>query len=346
MKKKALIFGVTGQDGSHLADFLLKKGYQVIGIKRRSSSFNTKRIDHLLFTDEIIKPKNNFKLMYGDLTDSSNILRIIKSTKPDEIYNLGAQSHVRTSFDIPEFTANVDALGSLRILEAIRVLNLQKKTRYYQASTSEIFGNTEIPQNEKTPFRPRSPYAISKLYAYWTTVNYRKAYKIFAVNGILFNHEGPRRGETFVSRKITRAVVEIYKNKRNFFTLGNLNAKRDWGSAKDYVESMWLMLKAKRASDYVISTGKSYSVRKFVEEAFKYIGVKIIWKGKGLNEIGVNKKTGKTHIKVDPVYFRPTDVDELRGDSSKARRELKWRPKTSFQKLVREMMESDLKEII
>ena len=346
MKKKALIFGVTGQDGSHLADFLLKKGYQVIGIKRRSSSFNTKRIDHLLFTDEIIKPKNNFKLMYGDLTDSSNILRIIKSTKPDEIYNLGAQSHVRTSFDIPEFTANVDALGSLRILEAIRVLNLQKKTRYYQASTSEIFGNTEIPQNEKTPFRPRSPYAISKLYAYWTTINYRKAYKIFAVNGILFNHEGPRRGETFVSRKITRAVVEIYKNKRNFFTLGNLNAKRDWGSAKDYVESMWLMLKAKRASDYVISTGKSYSVRKFVEEAFKYIGVKIIWKGKGLNEIGVNKKTGKTHIKVDPVYFRPTDVDELRGDSSKARRELKWRPKTSFQKLVREMMESDLKEII
>ena len=346
MKKKALIFGVTGQDGSHLADFLLKKGYQVIGIKRRSSSFNTKRIDHLLFTDEIIKPKNNFKLMYGDLTDSSNILRIIKSTKPDEIYNLGAQSHVRTSFDIPEFTANVDALGSLRILEAIRVLNLQKKTRYYQASTSEIFGNTEIPQNEKTPFRPRSPYAISKLYAYWTTVNYRKAYKIFAVNGILFNHEGPRRGETFVSRKITRAVVEIYKNKRNFFTLGNLNAKRDWGSAKDYVESMWLMLKAKRASDYVISTGKSYSVRNFVEEAFKYIGVKIIWKGKGLKEIGVNKKTGKTHIKIDPVYFRPTDVDELRGDSSKARRELKWRPKTSFQKLVREMMESDLKEII
>ena len=346
MKKKALIFGVTGQDGSHLADFLLKKGYQVIGIKRRSSSFNTKRIDHLLFTDEIIKPKNNFKLMYGDLTDSSNILRIIKSTKPDEIYNLGAQSHVRTSFDIPEFTANVDALGSLRILEAIRVLNLQKKTRYYQASTSEIFGNTEIPQNERTPFRPRSPYAISKLYAYWTTINYRKAYKIFAVNGILFNHEGPRRGETFVSRKITRAVVEIYKNKRNFFTLGNLNAKRDWGSAKDYVESMWLMLKAKRASDYVISTGKSYSVRNFVEEAFKYIGVKIIWKGKGLKEIGVNKKTGKTHIKVDPVYFRPTDVDELRGDSSKARRELKWRPKTSFQKLVREMMESDFKEII
>ena len=232
MKKKALIFGVTGQDGSHLADFLLKKNYQVIGIKRRSSSFNTKRIDHLLFTDEVIKPKNNFKLMYGDLTDSSNILRIIKSTKPDEIYNLGAQSHVRTSFEIPEFTANVDAIGSLRILEAIRVLNLQKKTKYYQASTSEIFGDTQIPQNEKTEFRPRSPYAIAKLYAYWSTVNFREAYKIFAVNGILFNHEGTRRGVDVVSRKITKAVSEIYHKKRNFFTLGNLNAKRDWGSAK------------------------------------------------------------------------------------------------------------------
>ncbi len=345
MKKKALIFGVTGQDGSHLADFLLKKNYQVIGIKRRSSSFNTKRIDHLLFTDEIIKPKNNFKLMYGDLTDSSNILRVIKSVKPDEIYNLGAQSHVRTSFDIPEFTANVDALGSLRILEAIRVLNLQKKTRYYQASTSEIFGNTEIPQNEKTPFKPRSPYAISKLYAYWTTINYRNAYNIFAVNGILFNHEGPRRGETFVSRKITRAVVEIFKKKRQFFTLGNLNAKRDWGSAKDYVQSMWLMLKAKNPSDYVISTGKSYSVKNFVEQAFKHIDINIKWRGKGLREVGYDKKNGKVYVKVDPIYFRPTEVDELRGDSSKAYRELKWKPKTSFKKLVSEMMESDLNEI-
>ena len=244
MKKKALIFGVTGQDGSYLADFLLKKKYQVIGVKRRSSSFNTERIDHLLFTDDVIKPKNNFKLIYGDLTDSSNILRIIKTFSPDEIYNLGAQSHVRTSFEIPEFTANVDAIGSLRILEAIRVLNLQKKTKYYQASTSEIFGNTQIPQNEKTAFRPRSPYA--KLYAYWSTVNFREAYNLFAVNGILFNHEGPRRGENFVSRKITKAVSEIYYNKRTFFTLGNLNAKRDWGSAKDYVKSMWLMLKAKK----------------------------------------------------------------------------------------------------
>ena len=310
MKKTALITGITGQDGSLLADFLLKKKYKVIGIKRRSSSFNTKRIDHL-YKDNVMKPKNNFQLVYGDLTDSSNILRLIESTKPDEIYNLGAQSHVHTSFQIPEFTANVDAFGALRILEAIRVLKLQKKTKYYQASTSEIFGNTHIPQNEKTPFKPTSPYAVSKLYAYWTTVNYRNAYGIFAVNGILFNHEGPRRGETFVSRKITRAVAEIYKNKRKFITLGNLNAKRDWGSAKDYVESMWLMLKAKKPSDYVISTGKSYSVKNFVEEAFKYINIKIIWKGKGLKEVGI-EKTGKVLIKVDPVYFRPTDVNELR----------------------------------
>ena len=341
-KKIALITGVTGQDGSYLTDFLLKKNYKVIGVKRRSSSFNTKRIDHI-YNDT--KQTKNFIPYYGDLTDSSNILRIIQSTKPDEIYNLGAQSHVHTSFEIPEYSANADALGTLRILEAIRILKLQKKTKFYQASTSEIFGNTSIPQNENTPFRPRSPYAISKLYAYWTTVNYREAYNIFAVNGILFNHEGPRRGETFVSRKITRAVAEIYKNKRNFFTLGNLNAKRDWGSAKDYVESMWLMLKAKKASDYVISTGRSYSVKNFVEEAFKFINIKISWKGKGLNEVGFDKKTGKIYVKVDPVYFRPTDVHELRGDSSKAKRELKWKPKTSFKKLVSEMMESDLKEI-
>ena len=341
-RKTALITGVTGQDGSYLTDLLLKKGYKVIGVKRRSSSFNTKRIDHI-YND--IRQSKNFIPYYGDLTDSSNILRIIQSTNPDEIYNLGAQSHVHTSFEIPEYSANADALGTLRILEAIRILKFQKKTKFYQASTSEIFGNTEIPQNENTPFRPRSPYAISKLYAYWTTVNYREAYNIFAVNGILFNHEGPRRGETFVSRKITRAVVEIYKNKRTFFTLGNLNAKRDWGSAKDYVESMWLMLKAKKPSDYVISTGKSFSVRKFVEEAFKYVDIKIIWKGKGLKEVGVNKSNGKIHVKIDPVYFRPTDVDELRGDSSKAKRELKWKPKTSFRQLVSEMMESDLNEI-
>ena len=344
MKKIALITGITGQDGSLLADFLLKKNYKVVGIKRRSSSFNTKRIDHL-YKENVMKPKNNFQLVYGDLTDSSNILRLIESTKPDEIYNLGAQSHVHTSFQIPEFTANVDAFGALRILEAIRVLRLQKKTKYYQASTSEIFGNTQIPQNEKTPFKPASPYAVSKLYAYWTTVNYRNAYGIFAVNGILFNHEGPRRGETFVSRKITRAVVEIYKNKRNYFSLGNLDAKRDWGSAKDYVESMWLMLKAKNPSDYVISTGKSHSVKNFVEKAFKYVDIDIGWRGKGLKEVGFDKKSGKVHIKVDPVYFRPTDVNELRGDSTKAKRELKWKPKTSFNKLVSEMMEADLNEI-
>ena len=341
-RKTALITGVTGQDGSYLTDFLLKKGYKIIGVKRRSSSFNTQRIDHI-YND--IKQSKNFIPYYGDLTDSSNILRIIQSTKPDEIYNLGAQSHVHTSFEIPEYSANADALGTLRILEALRVLKLQKKTKFYQASTSEIFGNTEIPQKETTPFRPRSPYAISKLYAYWTTVNYREAYDIFAVNGILFNHEGPRRGETFVSRKITRAVAEIYKGKRNFFTLGNLNAKRDWGSAQDYVESMWLMLKAKKPSDYVIATGKSYTVKNFVEEAFKYIKIKISWKGKGLKEVGYEKKTGKIYIKVDPVYFRPTDVNELRGDASKARRELKWKPKISFKELVGQMMDSDLNEV-
>ncbi|MDC3233449.1 GDP-mannose 4,6-dehydratase [Pelagibacteraceae bacterium] len=342
MRKTALITGVTGQDGSYLTDFLINKGYKIIGVKRRSSSFNTKRIDHI-YND--LKQSKNFIPYYGDLSDSSNILRIIQSTKPDEIYNLGAQSHVHTSFEIPEYSANTDALGALRILEAIRVLKLQKKTKFYQASTSEIFGNTGIPQNENTPFRPRSPYAISKLYAYWTTVNYRESYGIFAVNGILFNHEGPRRGETFVSRKITRAVSEIARKKRDFVTLGNLNAKRDWGSAKDYVESMWLMLKAKKPSDYVIATGKSFSVKQFVEEAFKHIDIKIGWRGKGLKEVGYDIKSNKILIKVDPVYFRPTEVNELRGDFSKARKELKWKPKTSFKELVKEMMISDLEEI-
>ena len=341
-RKTALITGVTGQDGSYLTDFLLNKGYKVVGVKRRSSSFNTKRIDHI-YND--LKQSNNFFPYYGDLTDSSNILRIVQSTKPDEIYNLGAQSHVHTSFEIPEYSANADALGTLRILEAIRVLKLKKKTKFYQASTSEIFGNTSIPQNENTPFKPRSPYATSKLYAYWTTVNYREAYGIFAVNGILFNHEGPRRGETFVSRKITRAVCEIHRKKRKYFTLGNLNSKRDWGSAKDYVESMWLMLKAKKPSDYVIATGKSHSVKNFVEEAFKFINIKILWKGKGLKEIGYDKKTGQILVKVDPIYFRPTEVDELRGDFSKAKKELKWKPKTTFNQLVKEMMISDLAEI-
>ena len=342
MKKTALIFGVTGQDGSYLTDLLLKKNYKVVGVKRRSSSFNTKRIDHIINSK---KPVKDFKYVYGDLTDSSNILRLIQSVKPNEIYNLAAQSHVRTSFEVPEFTANVDGLGCLRILEAIRILKLQKKTKFYQAATSEIFGNTEIPQNEKTTFRPRSPYAIAKLYAYWTTVNYREAYNIFAVNGILFNHEGPRRGETFVTKKITRAVAEIYRGKRKFFKLGNVNAKRDWGSAKDYVESMWLMLKAKKPSDYVVASGKSHTVKQFVEEAFKYIGIKIGWRGKGLNEVGYNKKNGDIYVKIDSVYFRPTEIDELRGDASKEKKELKWRPKTSFTSLVKEMMSSDLKEI-
>ena len=296
-----------------------------------------------MYKDNVVRPKNNFQLVYGDLTDSSNILRILQSTKPDEIYNLGAQSHVHTSFTIPEYTANVDAFGALRILEAIKILKLEKKTKYYQASTSEIFGNSGIPQNEKTPFKPRSPYAVAKLYAYWITVNYREAYNIFAVNGILFNHEGSRRGETFVTRKITRAVAEIYKKKK-FFTLGNLNSKRDWGSAKDYIESMWLMLKAKKPSDYVIATGKSYSVKQFVEEAFKHVNIRIIWKGKGLNEVGIDKISGRTLVKVDPLYFRPTEVFELRGDSSKAKRELNWKPKTSFKQLVKEMMISDLKD--
>ena len=339
MKKTALITGVTGQDGSLLTDFLLKKNYRIIGIKRRSSSFNTKRIDHIYDNPKFSK---SFIVVYGDLTDSSNVTRIIQKYKPDEIYNLGAQSHVLTSFEIPEYTSNVDALGTLRILESIRLLGLEKKTKFYQASTSEIFGNTEIPQNEKTSFRPTSPYAISKLYAYWTTVNYREAYNIFAVNGILFNHEGPRRGETFVTRKITRGIAEIVKKDKGCLLLGNLNAKRDWGSAKDYVESMWLMLQTKKPADFVISTGKSYSVRDFVSEAFKYVGIKIEWKGKGLNEIGINSKTKKALVKIDSVYFRPSDIKELRGDSSKAKKILKWKPKTSFKELVKEMMNNDL----
>ncbi len=341
-KKTALITGVTGQDGSYLTDFLLKKNYRVIGVKRRSSSFNTKRIDHVYNS---VKQAKNFIPYYGDLTDSSNLLRIVQATKPDEIYNLGAQSQVHTSFEIPEYSANADALGTLRLLEAIRILKLQNKTKFYQASTSEIFGNTDIPQNEKTPFKPRSPYAISKLYAFWTTVNYRDAYKIFAVNGILFNHESPRRGETFVSRKITRAVAEIFRKKRKFFTLGNLDAKRDWGFARDYVESMWLMLRAKKPSDYVIATGKSRTVKEFVEEAFKFINIKIAWRGKGLKEVGYNKKNGNILVKVDPVYFRPTEINELRGDASKAKKQLNWKPKTNFKDLVKEMMISDLKEI-
>ena len=340
-KKKALITGITGQDGSLLVDFLLKKNYKIIGIKRRSSSFNTKRIEHIYDNPKYSKI---FIPVYGDLTDSSNISRIIQTYEPDEIYNLGAQSHVLTSFEIPEYTSNVDALGTLRILEAIRNLKLKKKIKFYQASTSEIFGNTEVPQKETTRFKPTSPYAIAKLYAYWTTVNYREAYNIFAVNGILFNHEGPRRGETFVSRKITQAVTRIFNEKKGILKLGNLDTKRDWGSAKDYVESMWLMLQAKKPKDYVIATGKSYSVRQFVEEAFKNVDISIKWRGKGLKEVGFDNKTKKILVKIYQMYFRPTDIKELRGDFSKAKKELNWTPKTTFKQLVKEMIESDLKE--
>jgi len=340
-KKIALIIGVTGQDGSLLADFLIKKNYKVIGLKRRSSSFNTERINHL-YTHKHLP--NNFEPYYGDLTDSTNLIRIIKSTKPDEIYNLGAQSHVHTSFETPEYTANTDALGTLRVLEAIRILNLNKKTKFYQASTSEIFGNSKAPQNEKTAFKPESPYGTAKLYGYWITKNYRKAYSMFACNGILFNHEGPKRGETFVTRKITRAVAEIHLNKRNFFFLGNLDAKRDWGYAKDYVESMWLMLQQKKPDDYVISTGKSCSVRQFVEKSFKVIGIDIGWRGRGINEIGYNKATNKLLIKIDKNYFRPNEVHDLRGDSKKAKKILKFNPKVNIKKLIVIMIENEFKK--
>ena len=343
MKKKiALVTGITGQDGSLIADFLLNKNYKVIGMKRRSSSFNTQRIDHL-YKD--FQEKNDFIPFYGDLTDSTNILRVIQSVKPDEIYNLGAQSHVHTSFETPEYTANADGLGTLRILESIRILKLQKKTKFYQASTSEIFGNSKTPQNEKTPFMPESPYGTAKLYAYWTTINYRKAYNIFACNGILFNHEGPKRGETFVTRKITKAVAEIYKGKRKLFYLGNLDAKRDWGNAKDYVEAMWLMLQQKKPDDYVIATGKSRSVRDFVKKAFKVLNIEIKWKGKGVNEIGYDNKTKKTLIKIDPNYYRPNEIYNLKGDYSKAKKILGWKPKTSFDTMIKEMVYSDLKNI-
>jgi GDPmannose 4,6-dehydratase len=340
--KVALITGITGQDGSLLADYLINKNYKIIGLKRRSSSFNTERINHL-YKKNILNKK--FFPYYGDLTDSTSIVRTIQSTLPDEIYNLGAQSHVHTSFETPEYTANSDALGTLRILEAIKILKLNKKTKFYQASTSEIFGNTEVPQNEKTPFKPRSPYAIAKLYSYWQTINYREAYNIFAVNGILFNHEGPRRGETFVSRKISRFVASYLKNNNQVLFLGNLNAKRDWGSANDYVKTMWLMLQKKKPSDYVIATGISKTVRNFVEEAFKNINIIIKWRGQGLKEIGFNKKNNKPIVKIDPGYFRPTEVDELRGDARKARKELNWKPKTNFKLLVKEMVSEDINKL-
>ena len=338
--KKALITGITGQDGSYLAEFLLNKGYEVHGIKRRTSLINTHRIDHL-YQDPHEK---NVKLIlhHGDLTDATSLIRIIQDIQPDEIYNLAAQSHVAVSFEEPEYTANSDALGALRLLEAIRILRLEKKTRYYQASTSELYGAVkEVPQNEKTPFYPRSPYAVAKLYAYWTTINYREAYGIYACNGILFNHESPVRGETFVTRKITRALTRIKLGTQKKLYLGNLNAKRDWGHAKDFVKAQWLMLQQQKPEDFVIATNKQYSVRDFVNEVSKNLDMKIEWKGKNLDEVG--SYNGKEIIKIDPKYFRPTEVETLLGDASKAKEKLNWESKISFQQLVKEMVEKDFK---
>jgi GDPmannose 4,6-dehydratase len=339
--KVALITGATGQDGAYLAELLLSKGYFVHGIKRRSSSFNTGRVDHL-YQDQHDQDVR-FKLHYGDLTDATNLIRIIQETQPTEIYNLGAQSHVNVSFETPEYTANADAIGTLRLLEAIRILGREKKTRFYQASTSELYGNAqETPQKETTPFYPRSPYAAAKLYAYWITVNYREAYGIHASNGILFNHESPLRGETFVTRKITRAVAAIELGLQSTLFLGNLNAKRDWGHARDYVEGMWLIVQQDEPDDYVLATGEAHSVRQFVEKAFAHVGRTIVWKGAGVAEKGVDQGSGKVLVEVDPRYFRPTEVDHLVGDPLKAHNRLGWRHRVTFDELVREMVDGDL----
>ena len=342
MLKTALITGVTGQDGSYLADLLLGKGYLVHGIKRRSSSLNSQRIDHI-FTDPH-EPNGRFHLHFGDMTDSTNLIRILQAVRPDEIYNLAAQSHVQVSFETPEYTANADAIGTLRLLEAIRILDLQKTTRFYQASTSELYGLVqETPQRETTPFYPRSPYGVAKLYGYWITVNYREAYCIHASNGILFNHESPRRGETFVTRKITRAVAAIHHGRQDRLRLGNLNAIRDWGHARDFVEGMWRILQYDRGDDFVLATGEAHSVREFVERAFSHVGVEIAWRGKDIDEVGLDAKTGRTLIEVDPRYFRPTEVELLVGDATKAERLLGWTPTCRFDELVREMVEADVK---
>ncbi|HMT80009.1 MAG TPA: GDP-mannose 4,6-dehydratase, partial [Azonexus sp.] len=344
-----LITGITGQDGAYLAEFLLKKGYEVHGIKRRASSFNTDRIDHL-YQDPHVENKN-FVLHYGDLTDATNLIRIIQQTQPDEIYNLGAMSHVAVSFESPEYTANADGMGTLRILEAIRILGLEKKTKFYQASTSELYGLVqEIPQKETTPFYPRSPYAVAKMYAYWITVNYREAYGIYACNGILFNHESPLRGETFVTRKITRAVARMALGLQDCLYLGNLSSLRDWGHARDYVEMQWLMLQQEQPEDFVIATGVQYSVRQFVEFAAAELGIQLRWEGEGENEVGIvaavtNKdakvKVGDTIVKIDPRYFRPTEVETLLGDPTKAKEKLGWVPKTTLAELVQEMVQAD-----
>ncbi len=339
--KRALITGITGQDGAYLAEFLLEKGYEVHGIKRRSSLFNTDRIDHL-YHDPHVKGRN-LVLHYGDLTDSTNLIRIVQLVKPDEIYNLGAQSHVHVSFESPEYTANSDAIGALRILEAIRILGMEKSARFYQASTSELYGLVqEIPQKETTPFYPRSPYAVAKLYAYWITVNYREAYGIYACNGILFNHESPIRGETFVTRKITRALARIKLGLQDCLYLGNLNSLRDWGHARDYVEMQWLMLQQEQAEDFVIATGEQHSVREFVQLAAEELGIQVKWEGEGLDCKGFDQH-GKCIVAVDPRYFRPTEVETLLGDAGKAKRKLGWVPKISFQQLVREMALEDLR---
>ncbi|NDB28512.1 GDP-mannose 4,6-dehydratase [archaeon] len=327
--KVALITGITGQDGSYLAELLLSKGYEVHGIVRRASLINTHRIDHIY---------NKINLHYGDLTDSTNLVRVIQQVQPDEIYNLGAQSHVKVSFEIPEYTGQVDALGTLRVLEAVRLLGMEEKTRIYQASTSELYGLVqEVPQKETTPFYPRSPYGVAKIYGYWITKNYREAYGLYACTGILFNHESPRRGETFVTRKITKGLKAISEGKQEVLYLGNLNAKRDWGHAKDFVEAMWLMLQQDTPDDYVIATGEQYSVREFVEAAAPYFGMNIVWEGEGINEVGIDKNTKKTLIKVSPKYFRPAEVETLLGDATKAKENLGWDPKFSFNQLVEDM---------
>ena len=342
--KVALITGVTGQDGAYLSELLLNKGYVVHGVKRRSSSFNTGRVDHLY--QDPHEPNSRLFLHFGDLTDSTNLIRIIQETRPDEIYNLAAQSHVWVSFETPEYTANADGIGALRLLEAIRILGIQGSTRYYQASTSELYGNAvEDPQRETTPFHPRSPYGAAKLYAYWTTVNYREAYSIHASNGILFNHESPKRGETFVTRKITRAVAAIEMGIQSKIFLGNLDASRDWGHARDYVEGMWLMLQQPQPDDYVLATGETHSVREFAEKAFARVGREIAWQGKGNEERGIDRKTGQVLIEIDPVYFRPTEVHRLRGDPTKAWQRLGWHHKVTFDELVNQMVDTDLQQL-
>jgi GDPmannose 4,6-dehydratase len=342
--KLALITGITGQDGTYLAEFLLGKGYIVHGIKRRSSSFNTARIDHIYQDPHI--PNAHFQIHYGDMTDSTNLIRIIQAVQPDEIYNLAAQSHVQVSFETPEYTANADATGALRILEAIRILGLIGKTRFYQASTSELYGKVqETPQSEKTPFYPRSPYGVAKLYAYWITVNYREAYGVHASNGILFNHESPIRGETFVTRKITRAVAAIHLGVQKTLYIGNLESQRDWGHARDYVEGMWRMMQQQESGDYVLATGETHSVREFIEFAFAKVGRTIEWHGEGVEEVGIDGRIGDILVRIDPRYFRPTEVDLLVGDPSKARRVLGWHHKVTFLELVSEMVNSDLEVI-